>query len=888
MKIFLIDPPGDQKGWNAGLAYLSGALSMAGIEHTVLDMVNVKVSDEEMLSLIRSFGPDIVGISVKTATYYSAVHVAEEIRMAFPKIAVIAGGPHATLYHEELLREAGCFDAAALGDAEESLAEFARAYSPGGAIPPVAGMARREKGAAVCEPGQAPMDLDSLAPPEFAHHIRFDPAWQPYPLVTSRGCPYGCIFCSVGRVSGRKWRSRSPASVVDELERAHQKWGFREFDVLDDNFTQDVDRAREICRLLIERKLNMRWSCPNGIRADRVTPDLMSGMARSGCHTVIFGVESADPELFNSIHKGETLGDVARAIGLAKDAGMRAGGYFIIGLPGDSYEKNMRGLDFAREVGLDWAHFNILAPYPGVRVWDEIGRRGRFIADYRKAQHFSARIRPIFELNDFSAADIANTYKTVHVRQKLYHLLLPPDLGKMRKRFAISRLRAAYDREAWLKDIRRDAIQIARNAFVPLRAAFWEFGRRAPRHPPAVYRPAGAGLHLKVLMVNDYIGRAGGTERYIYDLVNNLTQDGHRVAWAYEKDVGSDDVAVPKYPMTGLAGPAPEGKTGASLDLIMKEFAPDVIHIHNVHAPGIVREALKRAATIRTVHDHNIVCPSMNKMWMTGEICNVPAGLRCMERLLDGGCSVIGMRPGLLGERLSLCIDGIAANQHLAQLFVTTNFMRDELIQNGFDPARIETLPLPLEFPPDPQPSDESLPLEILWAGRIVLPDKGADFFIESLRYMRAPFHAVVAGDGPQMDFVMMKARELNLDDKVEFPGKVSQEQMDELYRKSHVVVFTPMWAEPFGYVGVEAAAHGRAVVAFKAGGVSDWLEDRKGGFLARRGDCRALAARLDRLAYIPRDRRIMGRAHREAAMERHNKDRHMARLVQIYRDIIS
>lgn len=889
LKILLIDPPGDQKGWNAGLAFLSGALSRANVEHAVLDMVNSKVSDEELIALARSFGPDLVGISIKTATYYAAVYVAGEIKKAFPRLPVIAGGPHVTLYHEELLREAKCFDGAILGDAEESLVELAGAYSPGGAIPSVPGMAHRDGGEVVCDPRQVPMNLDALAPPDFDHLIRFDPTWHPYPLVTSRGCPYGCIFCSVGRISGRRWRSRSPSSVVDELARAVSKWGFKEFDVLDDTFTQDVNRAREICRLLIERKLKLRWSCPNGIRADRVTPDLMNDMARAGCHTVIFGVETADAELFKSLNKSEKLDDVVRAIVLAKTAGMRVGGYFIIGLPGDSYEKNLRGLEFSREIGLDWAHFNILAPYPGTNVWDEIRRSGRFLADYKKARHFSDKIQPIFELNDFSAADIARTYKTVHVRQKLYHLLLPPDLDEKQKKRAIRRLRATYDREAWLKDIRRDIRQVARNSLVPARAALWEIRRGAARRSPAlpVYKVNKAEASLNVLMINDFIGRAGGAERYILDLVENLARDGHRVAWAYEKDVGSADVPASKYPMKGLMGPVSDEELDSSLGKIIGDFNPDVIHIHNVHAPGIVRAASRRAPALRTAHDHNIVCPSMNKMWKTGGICDVPAGLRCIERLLDGGCYVIGMRPGLLLERLSLCLDGIFANQHLSRILVATNFMRNELIQNGFDSSRVETLPLFLDFSEDPAPPDESLPLRILWAGRIVLPDKGADFFIESLRHMRAPFEAVVAGDGPQLDLVMSKSRELELVGKVDFRGNVSQDEMKELYQASHVVVFTPMWAEPFGYVGLEAAAHGRPVVAFNAGGVSDWLEDRKSGFLVRRGDCRAIAERLDRLAFMPRDRAIMGRAHRTAAMERFDKGRHIARLIQIYRGLI-
>lgn len=884
MKILLIDPPGGQTGWNAGLAYLSGALERAGIEHVVFDMVNFPLKMRDLMDFAVSFKPDLIGLSVKTATFFSALQIAEELKGKFPEIPVIGGGPHATLYPKDFFVDTKNFDAVIVGEAEESLPELILKGLSSNS-PLLSGFCFYESEEVRITPPKVILELDSLPFPQFAYHHLFVHSLHPYPLITSRGCPYGCIYCSVGKVSGKKWRKRSPEHVIEEMERAIERWGFQEFEVLDDTFTQDVNRVIEICELIIKRDLRIRWSCPNGIRADKVTAEMVSAMARSGCHTVIFGVETGNEELFKTIRKGETLNDIAKAIRLAKGAGMRVGGYFIIGLPGDSFEKNMKSLEFSRTHGLDWAHFNILAPYPGTPVWDEIQRRGRFLTDYRSALHFSTDIKPIFELNDFSANEIVDTYKTVHVRQRLFHLLLPSAMSPIKRQCAIRKLRMRYDRELWLKDIKRDIRKALQPIVVPMKSVFWMRGRKK-RVPPALYPPRLIKGKIRILMVNDYIGKAGGTEKYIYDLVENLTSMGHEVAWAFQRDLGSLGVDIPIFPMIGLMEPAHQEEVEKRLDSIIERFEPDVIHIHNVHAPQIVKASLARLPTIRTVHDHNIICPSMNKMWRTGDICYAPAGAACLERLLDKGCHVVGLRWRLMLERLDNCLDGIQVNRRLPKILVTSSYMRDTLIQNGFDSARLETLPLFVDFSRDTPPPDKTLPLKILWVGRVVLPDKGTDFFIESLARMRAPYRAVLAGDGPGMEFVKYKAKELNVEDKIDFRGRVSFSEMEELYEWCHVVAFTSMWGEPFGYVGIESAAHSRPVVAFDAGGVRDWLVDREGGFIVYRGNTRAFALRLDRLAFDPGSRIVMGQAHKEHAKSRYDKNKHLNRLLEIYREL--
>lgn len=264
-------------------------------------------------------------------------------------------------------------------------------------------------------------------------------------MLPSRGCPYNCIYCTVGLVSGRPWRSRTPENIIAELKSAKKKYGITEFEILDDTFTQKVDRAIKFCDLLINEKINLKWSCPNGIRADRINEELAQKMKESGCHTVLFGVESGNPEVFENIKKGETLEDIERAVKIFKNAGIKAGGYFIIGLPYDNLEKTMESLQFARKIGLDWSHFNILVPYPKTRVWDSITNEGRFIEDYKRGSHFANIIKPVFEMKNFTAQDLVAAYEMVHTKQRLFYMMLDKNKPRWRRYVRISYLLLKYE-----------------------------------------------------------------------------------------------------------------------------------------------------------------------------------------------------------------------------------------------------------------------------------------------------------------------------------------------------------------------------------------------------------------------------------------------------------
>lgn len=184
--------------------------------------------------------------------------------------------------------------------------------------------------------------------------------WQrgnwPYAIMTSQGCPYQCIYC-VSR--NRKWRARSAQNCYQELKQAKEKWSIKSFQILDDCFNIDKERVLKFCELI--RPLQLSWFCTNGLRADRFDEDMARAMSRSGCHFASFGIESIIPEVLETIKKGETKKEIEKAIEIAKKYFKGINGFFIIGLPGSSYEKDLASLEWAREREIN-AHFSYYLP----------------------------------------------------------------------------------------------------------------------------------------------------------------------------------------------------------------------------------------------------------------------------------------------------------------------------------------------------------------------------------------------------------------------------------------------------------------------------------------------------------------------------------------------
>ena len=389
--------------WNSrkhihmGLGYLAGALLAAGYQD--VSLFDAEVEEDPISALLARERFDIVGVSSPTPLIYEAWEVAA-LAKAQGAITIL-GGPHPTLMPEESM-ERPEVDLVVRGEAEETLVEIVREIEQqqdaAGAWAAVKGLSWRDASGQVIHNPVRLLRKEIEGIPWPAYHLfkierytnlqpltdGLDPHARAYTLVTSRGCPYQCIYCSKP-ITGNTWRARSPQDVVAEWRYLVHDMRATEIGITDDVWNLKLERAKEICRLLIAQGLNrVPWVTIHGMRADHTDAELFQLMKQAGCKRVGFGVESGNQAVLDSIKKQQTVDDVRRAFRWAKVAGLQTMGFFIFGLPADTAETMDDTIRCALELDPDLANFMIAAPYPGTELWELARRDGRlFSMDWR-------------------------------------------------------------------------------------------------------------------------------------------------------------------------------------------------------------------------------------------------------------------------------------------------------------------------------------------------------------------------------------------------------------------------------------------------------------------------------------------------------------------------
>jgi anaerobic magnesium-protoporphyrin IX monomethyl ester cyclase len=283
---------------------------------------------------------------------------------------IILGGAHPTVLPEETLDETGV-DYLVVGEGEIALREILEDKHSKGIV----------HGELVDVDMYIP-DWDLIAPKKYPHKPQgVATKKKPVaPIMSSRGCPYGCSFCASPMISKRKILYRNPESVIKEMRLLRDVYGVKEFNLIDDNFTADKEHAMAVCLGVVND--GFTWTCENGIRADRVDDELLRTMKRAGCYRVAFGVESPNPEVLKLCHKAETVEQIEKSISLAKKVGFIVRGCFIIGLPGETKATLHNTAVWARKSKLDEANFTMLDILPGSELW--LNLSGQFVPDWNK------------------------------------------------------------------------------------------------------------------------------------------------------------------------------------------------------------------------------------------------------------------------------------------------------------------------------------------------------------------------------------------------------------------------------------------------------------------------------------------------------------------------
>ena len=337
--------------------------------------VEVFVEDFRKLDFDVLASADLVGVSTITSTAPRAYAIADRARAL--GVPVIMGGPHVTYLTDEALEHA---DFVVRGEGEEALTAFVDAWESGrGDYSGVPNLSYRDPDGRVVHNPMAPgcTDLDRLPFPDFSL-LRPDVPGRrrlsSIPVLTSRGCPFDCSFCSVTGMFGRKYRFRSTKNIIEELRLYDDRRNSIFF--YDDNFAADPRRTRELCEAMVREKFKFKWTTQ--VRADVARdPELVRLMKRSGCHTLYIGFESVNPESLEGMKKNQTVAEIAEAVKVLRRHRIHIHGMFVLGFDQDDWKTIRKTVRFAKKARLTSTQFLILTPLPGSEFYDRIAAEKR-------------------------------------------------------------------------------------------------------------------------------------------------------------------------------------------------------------------------------------------------------------------------------------------------------------------------------------------------------------------------------------------------------------------------------------------------------------------------------------------------------------------------------
>jgi anaerobic magnesium-protoporphyrin IX monomethyl ester cyclase len=414
LKITLINPPLNTRYPQppVGLALIAAILERAGYPVILVDANALGLSPEEVAN--RASTADVVGLTAMTPSIGTALEITRLVRQTNPHIKMILGGAHPTLLPDDTLAASPATDIIVRGEGEETVIELLRALENNLPLENISGISYRRNDTVSHNPARNSMvDMDSLPFP--AHHLLPWQKYRPHPphgrampfgaIVTSRGCPYHCGYCSKP-VFGSRFRAQSAERVVAEMVHLKEKYGIKEIAFYDDSFTLDKKRADAIAGEIIARKLKVDWTCET--RVNLVDKDLLRHMKESGCYAIAYGIESASPEIIETLQKDITPEQVKTAVRDTRDAGIQVVGYFMLGSPGETPETIRQTIALAKQLKVDFAQFSVTTPFPGTDLYDIYMRGRRESPAWDKFIYAGTDnpTTPIFESDNLSGTDI--------------------------------------------------------------------------------------------------------------------------------------------------------------------------------------------------------------------------------------------------------------------------------------------------------------------------------------------------------------------------------------------------------------------------------------------------------------------------------------------------
>ena len=426
-------------------AYLRSRRPEAEIE--ILDLRCTRDPFSVLRTKLRQFGPEVVGVSALTCEAESMHAVAETAKAHDLGIKVVAGGPHISACTDDVIADQH-IDTWVIGEGEETFHDLVQAFLDDDDLASVPGIGYRDGDQTYLSSRREPVaSLDALPFPawdlvDIEVYAKYGRAGNLrrgrfLPLYTSRGCPYQCYYCH--NLFGKRFRARSADNVIEEVQLIQERYGVRDLEVYDDIFNLDLERAKSICRGLIELDFDVTLAFPNGVRADRLDRELIELLSEAGTTNLAVAVETASPRLQRKIGKNLDLHRVKQAISVADKNGIVTNGYFMLGFPTETKEEIRQTIAYAEDTDLHFASFFIVTPYPGTPLWSEVmDDTGASTLDFRSYNYLSG----YFNLSDLNSKELRTLQREAYRRfyaRKAFKLL-----------FSLPRLRIDWRNAAWL------------------------------------------------------------------------------------------------------------------------------------------------------------------------------------------------------------------------------------------------------------------------------------------------------------------------------------------------------------------------------------------------------------------------------------------------------
>ncbi len=435
-----------------GLGYLASVAESLGIEVKILDclmrgwsheedvddeLIRVGLSERDIEDQIRDFNPDMVGINCQFSRQYKIYHsIFSIVKKVNPEIITIAGGPHTTVCPDEVLGDQHC-DLILSGEAEESFRNLIVAINTGGDTGTIDGLGWKADGQIYINPKQKLIaDLDSIVFPAYhlmgieryfglseSHGPRHKKRFAP--VITSRGCPAQCTFCSAHRVWGSRYRVRSVDNVLKEMRLLKDTYGIEEIMFEDDNVTANPKRAKELFRRMVDERLDFVWDTPNGVGIWAMDEEMIDLMKASGCIKLNFPVESGSQHVLDKIiRKPIKLSRVRELIRYCRKINLDVGMFLVVGMPGEKIEDIWQSFRFAAECGVFGPLVSVATPYPGTKLFDECMEKHYFSREFTLDDLFTKSF--IIETPEWDESMLRKTLFKGYLYMKVNELVKNP------------------------------------------------------------------------------------------------------------------------------------------------------------------------------------------------------------------------------------------------------------------------------------------------------------------------------------------------------------------------------------------------------------------------------------------------------------------------------